>query len=277
MPHDYSGDPRRGAARPLGGLRGWYRSLTAAGRLIVTIFAVAASGLIIGYGVAAVAVFPSGGVEGDLTRVPDLVGRSADEARQRVERAGLVYNEAAGLEHLAAAGTVLAQEPLAGQVADPGSTVDVTLSQGPRRRPVPNLLGLRHPQAQSVLARAGYRTELVWVDADEDVGAVVDTRPAPGTPLEQEATVAIVVSAGLPRVAVPDLISLSLVEAQRDLERLALRLGTVGRDSASLAAPGTILGQSPAAGTVVERATRIRVTVATDPTADAAGDTAASR
>lgn len=276
MPRDYGGDPSKGRLPSLGRLRRWYRSLTAAGRVVIAIIAVVASGLVIGYGVAAVAVFPSGGSAGNLTRVPDLVGRSSAEARERVERVGLVYNEAAGLEHPAAAGTVLAQEPLGGQVSDPGSTVDVTVSQGPRRRPVPNLRGLRHEQAQSVLARAGYRSELVWVDADEYVGAVVDTRPSAGTPLEQEATVQIVVSAGLPRVAVPDLVSLSLAEAQKDLERLGLRLGTVGRDSASLAAPGTILGQSPSPGTVVERATRIRVTVATVPTVDAAADTAAS-
>ncbi len=275
MPHDFSGDPPRGAG-PLVGLRRWFRSLTAAGRVVVAIVAVAASGLVIGYGVAAVAVFPSGDSAGNLTRVPDLVGRSSAEARQRVERAGLIYNEAADLEHPAAAGTVLAQEPLAGQLADPGSTVEVTLSRGPKRRPVPNLLGLKHPQAQLVLARAGYRSEFVWVDSNEDVGAVVDTRPGAGTPLEQEATVKIIVSAGLPRVTVPDLASLSLDEAQRNLERLGLRLGRVGRDSASLAAPGTVLGQSPRAGAVVERAARISVTVATEPTVGAA-DTTASR
>jgi serine/threonine-protein kinase len=105
---------------------------------------------------------------------------------------------------------------------------------------------------------------------------VVDTRPSAGTPLEPEATVQIIVSAGLPRVAVPDLVSLSLAEAQKDLERLGLRLGRVSRDSAALAAPGTVLGQSPSPGTVVERATRIRVTVATEPIGDSAADTASS-
>ncbi len=277
MPHDYGDDPPKTAARPWHRLRGWYRSLTAAGRVLVSIMAVAVSGLIIGYGVAAVVVFPSENSGTILTRVPELVGQSSAEARRRIERAGLVFNETAALIHPAAAGTVLAQEPLAGQVASPGSPVEVTVSLGPKRKSVPNVVGLGHEQAQSVLARAGYRSELVWVDADEAVGAVVDTRPAAGAPLEQEAPVRITVSAGMPRVAVPDLVSLSLSQAQRDLERLGLRLGVVGRDSASLAAPGTVLGQSPAAGVVVERATRIKVTVATEPALDAAADTAASR
>lgn len=244
---------------------------------MVSIMAVALSGLVIGYGVAAVAVFPSGNSGTNLTRVPELVGMSSAEARERIEQAGLVFDEAAALDYPAAAGTVLAQEPLAGQVANPGSTVEVTVSLGPKRRSVPNVLGLGHEQAQSVLARAGYRSELVWVDSDEAVGAVVDTRPAAGTPLEREATVRVVASAGLPRVAVPDLVNLSLSKAQRDLERLGLRLGAVGRDSTSLVAPGTVLGQSPAAGVVVDRATRVKVTVASEPASAAAGDTAASR
>ncbi len=277
MPHDYGDGPPETAVGSLRALRGWYRSLTAAGRVLVAVMAVAATGLIIGYGVAAVAVFPSGNSGTNLTRVPGLVGETTAEARQRIERAGLVFSEAAALSHPAAAGTVLAQEPLAGQVANPGSTVEVTVSLGPKRRSMPNVLGLEHQQAQSILARAGYRSELVWVDADEPVGAVVDTRPTAGTPLEQEATVRIIVSAGLPRVAVPDLVSLSLSEAQSDLERLGLRLGAVGRDSASLAAPGTVLAQSPAAGVVVDRATRIKVTVATEPVSAAEGDTAARR
>lgn len=259
------------------GLRRWYRSLTGAGRVLVSIMAVTVSGLIIGYGVAAVVVFPSEDSGTILTRVPELIGQSSAEARQRIERAGLVFNETAALDHPASAGTVLAQEPLAGQVANPGSTVSVTVSLGPKRRLVPNVLGLGYEQAQSVLARAGYGSEVVWVDSEEAVGAVVDTRPAAGTPLEREANVRIVASAGLRRVAVPNLVNLSLSKAQSDLERLGLRLGAVERDSTSLVAPGTVLSQSPAAGAVVERATRVKVTVAREPSSEAADDTAASR
>ena len=65
----------------------------------------------------------------------------------------------------------------------------------------------------------------------------------------------------------------SLAEARETLERIGLRLGAIGQDSASLAAPGTVLAQKPRAGRVVERATRIAVTVAIAPALDEPGDT----
>ncbi len=68
-----------------------------------------------------------------------------------------------------------------------------------------------------------------------------------------------------PRVLVPDVVTRSLPEARAVLERLGLQLGVVVRDSTSLAAPGTVIAQSPDPGVVVDRATGIVVTVAIAP------------
>jgi serine/threonine-protein kinase len=91
---------------------------------------------------------------------------------------------------------------------------------------------------------------------------VVDSDPRPGTPLTLTSTVRLLVSAGSRVVMVPDLMTRSLVEAEESLERLGLRLGDVAQDSASLAAPGTVLAQVPDAGTRVSRGTPIAVVVA---------------
>jgi serine/threonine-protein kinase len=239
----------------------------------VAFLGVLAGGFLLGYLIAALVVFPAQDAGADLTRVPDVVGLTAKAAREALADAGLAYAEEAGLHHITAVGTVVAQEPLGGQVAIPGTPVGVTLSLGPQLAPIPDVVGLGHGQAEIALARAGYESKLVWVDAEADVGQVVDTRPAPGTPLQLPGTVQLFVSAGTESVRVPDLVTRSLAEARVTLERLGLRLGTTRQDSASLAAPGTVLRQSPRPGTVVERAARVTVTVAKAPALSEPGDT----
>ncbi len=255
----------------------WRERMSTRGRLPAIAAGVAAFGLLLGYLSAVLLVFPTHRSLVELTRVPEVVRLETAEARESIEAAGLAYDEEGGLYHRLPVGTVIAQEPLAGQMAEPGSLVRVTVSLGPKSSPVPDVVGLSHTQAEVALARAGYESELDWVDADADVGQVIDTQPAPGTPLQLPGTVRLFVSAGARRVRVPNLVTLSLAGARETLERLGLRLGDVRQDSASLAAPGTVLGQTPSSGTVVDRAARVTVTVATVPDLEQPPDTGSSR
>ena len=86
----------------------------------------------------------------------------------------------------------------------------------------------------------------------------------PGS-IQLPGAVTLLVSAGSSTVLVPDLARQSLTEAEATLRRLGLRLGEVAEDSASLVAPGTVLGQSPAAGNEVARGALVSVTVAIAP------------
>ncbi len=270
MPQDYVAPPEAPAPEPPP--VPWWRLLRPR-HVFAAALGIAGLGFVLGYLITVVFVFPSQDVAANLRHVPNLVGFSAEEARRELEAAGLAYEEDMGLHHSAAIGTVVAQEPLGGQMAQPASPVKVILSLGPKLAPVPDVVGLGHTQAEIALSSAGYESEFVWVDADADVGEVVDTRPAPGTPVELPGRVQLVVSAGPPEVQVPNLVTRSLAEAREMLERIGLRLGTIREDSESLAAPGTVLAQNPRPGRVVERATRIAVTVAVAPSLDEPEDT----
>lgn len=251
----------------------WQERALTGRSLPAIVLGVMGGGLLVGYLIAVLFVFPAKSSSVELLRVPEVVGLATAEARELIGAAGLTYDEQGGLSHRAPAGTVVAQEPLAGQMAEPGSSVRVVVSLGPTLSPVPDVVGLKYSQAELALARAGYASESDWVDDDADVGQVVDTRPAPGTPLGLADTVRLFISAGARRVRVPNLVTLSLSGARETLERLGLRLGDVQQDSASLAAPGTVLGQAPSPGEVVDRATRVAVTVATVPDLELQPDT----
>lgn len=246
-------------------LTGWRSWVTSPWRLPISIVGVALGGFLIGYLLSALIAFPSQRAAAALTVVPNVVGRTSDDARRIVERWELRYEEAAALHHTEPSGVVVAQDPLAGQMTHPGSTVHVTLSLGRKERPVPDVVGLSRRQAEIALKQAGYESDILHVDADADVGQVVGTRPNAGTVLALPGRVRLLVSAGPAMVGVPDLSNRSVAEAEAALERVGLRLGDVRQDASSFAAPGTVLDQRPAAGTLVERATRVRVTVAIVP------------
>jgi serine/threonine-protein kinase len=214
----------------------------------------------VGYLATVLFIFPPRDLAADLERVPDVVGETVEEARERVESAGLVFATGSGFHHEAEKGRVIAQEPLAGQMARPGATVTVTASLGPRMGTVPDIVGLSQDQAEGILQGAGYEGELVWVDDEADPGQVVGTRPAPGTPVELPGKVTLLVSAGPPRVQVPELTLRPLSSVRETLERLGLRLGQVTEVPAE-GTPGVVLEQDPAAGTEVARGTEIVVTV----------------
>lgn len=247
------------------GVTGWRLWVTSPRHLVVTIAGAVMFGLLLGYLVAVLFVFPPHNVAADLRRVPDLVGRPVEEARRRTEREDLALEEALAIHHAQPLGTVVAQEPLAGQMARPGSALRVTTSLGPPERPVPDVVGLSREQAEIILLQAGFEVEVTRLDASADVGQVVGVRPAPGTPVVLPGTVRLLVSAGASSVQIPDLAMQSVAEAEATLRRLGLRLGEVLEDSASLAAPGTVLGQSPVAGEQVARGARVSVTVAIAP------------
>ena len=263
MPQDFGAEPSE--KKRLLKLRDWRQWITSPPHLAGTVAVVALLGFLVGYTITTVAFLPSQDVASGLLRVPDVVGLNADEAQSAIQLTRLEYGEAPGLNHSRPSGTVVAQEPLPGQMASPGSVVEVTLSLGARQRPVPDVVGLHRGQAEVVLARAGYSSDVIWVDADDDVGKVVGIRPAPGTPLEVPGSVRLIVSAGPRTTDVPDLSTNSLDEARSTLERMGLRLGGVTEGADSLAAPGTVLDQSPQPGSLVDRGAVVSVVVAAAP------------
>lgn len=260
----------------------WRDWVTSPRRLLALTLAVVVAGLCVGYLITAIFLLPAGGIAGELAEVPDLVGMDRAEARERVERRGLAYEETSGLHHPDSAGTVIAQEPLPGQVIEPGTVVRVIPSLGPHRRAVPDLLGLSVEQAEAALNGEGFATDLVWSDAGADVGKVIALEPEAGTVVTLPATIRVMASAGARRVRVPDMVDIPLDEARATLARLGLEVGEIRTEYSELVGPSMVIGQSPAAGTEVERGARVTLTVAEEPTGgnapsvlDGAGDTSA--
>jgi eukaryotic-like serine/threonine-protein kinase len=88
-------------------------------------------------------------------------------------------------------------------------------------------------------------------------GQVVALRPGPGTEVQRGSNVTVQVSKGPDRVAVPDLVGMTLDEAEAALQAAGLVLG-----QDCCASNGKVVGSDPAAGTQVKRGTAVNLFLA---------------
>jgi beta-lactam-binding protein with PASTA domain len=127
--------------------------------------------------------------------VPDVVGRQEDEARSRLEDAGLradvTQEESADKDP----GTVLRQDPVGGGKVDKGSAVKLVVAKAPPDVDVPDVVDQKQADAERALKDAGFkvRTRKQDVDTLDQDGTVVDQDPAGGEKLRKGSRVTIVV------------------------------------------------------------------------------------
>jgi eukaryotic-like serine/threonine-protein kinase len=137
--------------------------------------------------------------------VPDVTGRSRDEAEQLLRDAEL---ESAVTERESAdvdPGTVLEQNPGAGAQVPKGRTVELVVAKAPPDVPVPGVIDATEDEAVETLEDAGFTVKIEDTPAetpDED-GVVLDQDPAPETPRRAGSEVTISVGRFEPE-AVPE-------------------------------------------------------------------------
>ena len=172
--------------------------------------------------------------------VPDLVGRSEERAAE--------YDWIAAVSSYrydsAPAGTVLAQNPVAGSLRKPSGrgtvTVRLTVSLGPARAEIPDLSGADAHEAAATLRGLGLAVEEVRLPGG-DAGRVARTEPAAGRDNAKT-------------VAVPDLRGMTRGAALLTLFRAGL---SVSEDASSAGIGSVVLSQSPAAGSIVTAGCRV--------------------
>ncbi len=126
--------------------------------------------------------------------VPNVVGKTEEEATATIVEADLKVGDVSPQEDPAPAGQVIDQFPPAGQSVDKGSTVDLVVSTGPEQVTVPELTCLTYGKASQELSSVGLQIEnageLPATSACSKFGKVVDQDPEafqevdPGTTVE---------------------------------------------------------------------------------------------
>jgi beta-lactam-binding protein with PASTA domain len=232
-------------------------------RLLPYLIAVV-GGFLLAYLIIAFFVFPAGVIPQDV-RVPNVVGLTFADASKQLDQKGLKADRGELRFHNSAPrGTVLDQQPAPETRESPGKRVTLVVSAGPRIGTVPRVIGMSRELALNALEVAGFDAgEVVERASNEPRGAVIDSRPRPGTQAPMPSTVALVISTGPTTIIVPDLIGRPLSEATQLLRQVGLAVGDVsyGSSSAITDAGAVVSAQSPPAGSQMNAGTRVNLTV----------------
>ncbi|MFG1917699.1 Stk1 family PASTA domain-containing Ser/Thr kinase [Micromonospora sp. NPDC048898] len=205
---------------------------------------------------------------GRYTDTPQLVSLSKAEAQAQATRAGLTlkYGEPR-FDEKAPKDSVLGQSPASATRIVKGGTITLTLSLGPERFPVPDVIGKEFELAEAdllnvklVVAKGSPR-----YDDSLPAGVVLDTSPKVGTEVKPGAKITLILSRGRAPVTVPNLVGKNLNDARAALAQLNLVLVETYKDSDR--PKDEILGQSPADGAGVEKGTQVKLDVSKGPAA----------
>jgi beta-lactam-binding protein with PASTA domain/serine/threonine protein kinase len=187
------------------------------------------------------------------TTTPGVLGLDEAAATAELEDSGLEAEagEPAYSENVAA-GLVIATDPGPGGKVLDGGTVTLTLSLGPERYDVPDLVGQTEDQAQDALAA----TNLAFGDSvgrwSETVpeGQVIRTSPKVGTVLKPGASVDLVLSRGRKPLEVKDWTGESFDEASAALEKRGLQVSVTGEEYSDSVDEGDVISQDPPEATL---------------------------
>lgn len=235
-------------------MRNWRAGL----RRLFPYFVASAGGFLTAYLLVFLVVFPTDLLP-DEGKVPNVVGLTYANAESRLFSAGYKVEVGDQVYHATSpATTVLTQTPPGGTVEQKGATITLDISAGPRVARVPGVVGQARQAAQVALENAGFDLgEVAERENDAPRGTVLAASPEPGVEVRLPAVVSMIVSSGPSTVDVPDVTGRTLPEARMLVESSGLVSGGVELDSLSLAPPGTVTGQTPAAGQRVSPGTQV--------------------
>jgi serine/threonine-protein kinase len=126
--------------------------------------------------------------------VPDVVGRTEDDARTELEAAGLRVTVVPKDDAKGDPGTVLAQSPGPGATAR-GSVVTITVAQRPSQVTIPDVVGRSQNAATATLSGAGLKVEVkdTPVDSPDKDGIVQAQSARPDKKVQSGSAVTITV------------------------------------------------------------------------------------
>ncbi len=196
----------------------------------------------------------------DSAIAPDLVGLTVTEAQALVKREGLNWQQNEVYHDQAPAGTVISQTPEADSDMSKGDSVVVTVSLGPTQLTTPDLMGLSRADATAKLKEMGLSMVVFKSPSTEAVDTVIGQNPIAGNPCVLGQEIEVTVSGG--STLVPDLSKQTYDDALKLLKESNLSVGKVEYGEAvSDDAIGTVLAQSPAAGTMAVLDTQVTITI----------------
>ncbi|MFN8006831.1 MAG: PASTA domain-containing protein [Terriglobia bacterium] len=192
-------------------------------------------------------------IRGNEVLVPPLVGKTVEEGAHLLSSASLHLKvEGRRFDDKVPRDRILLQTPPQSSQLKRDQTVRVVLSLGEKRLPVPSLEGETIRTGQILLLKRGFTlATLSAIDsATQDKDVIIAQNPPPEGQFAKSLLMSVLVSNG-PRpktFLMPDLFGMEFETVSKKIGESGLKLGDVSTQSLPQIPKGTVLRQSPAAG-----------------------------
>ena len=198
--------------------------------------------------------------------IPNLVGKTVDEAKQILKDNKLNYIEKES-EYNAQyeVGQIISQDPtfVDGRKIKENTDVKVVISLGTEKTPVPKLTGMTKEEAETAAKAAKINLEIVEeISKTVEAGYVIKQETDPNTEINAGDTVKVYVSigTGIEQVVVTSVLYKEEAVAKQTLEGMGLVVEVeYGKDEDR--GNGVVLKQSVSSGETVDKGSTITITV----------------
>jgi serine/threonine-protein kinase len=131
--------------------------------------------------------------------VPSVIGLLYDTAASQLQAAGFAVARV-DVDNDQPAGVVVDQVPAGNSTASKGSTVTLSVSNGPTTTPLPDVAGQTVADARATLTAAGFKASVTLQDTDQQVydGIVITQEPPGNTQQDPETIVTLFVGRYVP-------------------------------------------------------------------------------
>lgn len=206
--------------------------------------------------------------------VPDVVGKSSVVAQQILEDKNLRVKIVEANDDSVPAGQVVSQYPEAGAKVKEQRLVTITVSKGGQELTMPDLKSMSRSNAEEKLKKMGLKLGAVFEEnSKEPAGTVINQDPRSGSKITKGQTVDITVSLGEKKkeITVQNYTGLSVDSAKSNLEANGLSLGGISEE-ASTSPKGTVIGQSPSAGSITTEGGSVSLIISSGSSGGAKSD-----
>lgn len=218
--------------------------------------------------IAAIAVFALGGSgsTGNIA-VPNVVGKTLDEATQAIEDAGLTVGSVSERsDDSTEEGKVLSQDPTAGTKRAEGSRVNLVVSSGTSQSTVPDVTGKTADEARKILQDAGFQVQAGTAKYSDTVekDRVVQTDPAAGQSIPKNSVVTYYLSLGKEGTEVPNVVGSSEGSATTTLSNAGFNVTSESVYDDTVP-KGQVISQTPNAGELAKDGATVHLVVSAGP------------
>jgi len=205
--------------------------------------------------------------KGKTTKVPDVIGLSIEDAKQKIKAAGLDPKEAEYKnDKRYKIGTVTLQNPIAESEVKRDRGVYLTISGGEELVEVPNMKGKSVREAAFNLENNNLKLGTISYEPSEEIFAntIIRQQIQPGEKIRSGNVINVTVSQGrsTDKHPVPDVTLKTLNEAEKMLTVGGFRIGKTSYQTNMDLLPNTILEQYPRAGELLQLGETIDLIVA---------------